>query len=71
VRQCLSLGVRWAGGRASVRRYATSVVQLTDASVVLERGVERSGPRLLVRQTCAREASDASDAGEFDRWLFG
>jgi hypothetical protein len=71
VRQRLSLGVRRAGGHASVKRCAASVDRPTDASVALEHGTERSGPCLLVRQTRACEASDASDAGEFDRWLFG
>jgi hypothetical protein len=41
----------------------------TEASVVFERGARHTGPRLSVRQTCAREASDASVSEEVDRWI--
>jgi hypothetical protein len=48
-------------------------VAVTDAqprlSVAFERGAERTGPRLSVRQTRAREASDVSVAKEVDRWI--
>jgi hypothetical protein len=40
-----------------------------DASVAFEHGAGRTGPRLLVRQTRAHEASDAFVAAEVDRWI--
>jgi hypothetical protein len=67
----VACGVCPAASHDNDGHWAASVTRSTDASIVLERDAEHSGPRLLVRQTRAREASDASDAGEFDRWLFG
>jgi hypothetical protein len=43
--------------------------QLRLASVAFEHGAERTGPRLSVRQTRAREGSDASIAEEVDHWI--
>jgi hypothetical protein len=61
-----------AFGRArggSDRCSATSIGRPTDVSVAFERDTERTRPRLSVRQTCAREASDAFVAEEVDRWI--
>jgi hypothetical protein len=53
----------------SDRRSAMSAGRSIDASVAFEHGAERTRPRLSVRQTRAREASDTSVAEEADRWI--
>jgi hypothetical protein len=60
-----------AFGRArggSDRRSVASVGRPTDASVVFERGAERTRPHLSVRQTRAHKASNTSVAEEVDHW---
>jgi hypothetical protein len=46
-----------------------SVGRPIDASVALELGVGRTGPRLSMRQTHTHEALDASVAEEVNRWI--
>jgi hypothetical protein len=53
----------------SDRCSAASVGRPTDATVAFERGVEHTRPRLSVRQTRTREASNAYVVEEVDHWI--